>query len=109
MRFFLLGLLFLLEHFPGQLTFGDLDQSDISRPKAGYFDNERARGRRSTASVQLPDSARDDIHQHVGIPNFFQSTFAKFAIQVISRSFPKELRRVMSFLEKSNGKLARRH
>ena len=75
-----LGLAFL-EHFPADLAFGDFKQGDIRCAEASGFRNERTGRTTARDAVQLPNPARNDVHEDVRVSDFFQSFASKFSVQ----------------------------
>lgn len=75
-----LGLAFL-EHFPADFAFGDFEQGDVRRAQSSGFGNERTGRTAARDAVQLPNAARNDVHEDVRVSNFFQSFASKFSVQ----------------------------
>src|SRR6185503_4407030 len=76
----------LLGHLPAHLLIDEFAQGNVRRAQAGGFTEQRAAAG-AAGRVELAHSARDQVHQHVGVPDFHQGLSAQFAIHNSVRQF----------------------
>jgi len=66
-------------HFPADFFLENFTQRDVCHAEMCRIGNEWA-AQAATTGIELPDAARDEVHQHIWVADLFGSLFAEFGI-----------------------------